>query len=139
MSANLDSVIAEVATVLAAVPAFADAAKRHTGPNISRVTPPAVLVEPANDQTLNLTYGPAGMDLYLLDITVVVSLLGPNSSWAELAPFLSKTGPSSIYALVEDHDYVSCSHVHVPSYEIVVTTFAGNQYLGAQFRAEAGG
>lgn len=139
MSANLDDVITEVAAALSVVPEFADAERRHTGVAVSRITPPAVIVEPAGDQTLDQTYGPAGMDAYVLEVSVVVALLSPKSTWAEISPFVRKSGPSSVKSAIEGHDYVSCSAVMVGSYEFVVMTFAGVQYLGATFRAEAGG
>jgi hypothetical protein len=139
MRSDLDAVIIEVAEALSAVPDFADPERRHTGANVGRVTPPAVIVEPSGTQTLDGTYGPAGMDLYSLDVTAIVAQLLPGSTWAGLAPFIRQSGPSSVKAAIEGHEYASCSYVTVGSYEIVVVTFAGNQYLGVTFSAESGG
>lgn len=139
MSADLDAVVAEVSLALACVPAFASAARRHAGPVVSRITPPAAIVEPANDQTFSQTYGPEGMDFYRLDVTVAVSLLGPAATWAEVTPYVRRQGPSSVRTALEDYPYTSCDNVIVPTYEFVVVTFAAGQYLGATFSAEASG
>lgn len=139
MSADLSQVMNEVGAALGGISTLGSAERRHIGTSVSRVTPPAVIVEPSSELDFDQTYGPAGMDLYVLDVTLVVALMGSRSSWAELSPYVSKTGPKSIKKAIEDYAYTACSDVVVPRAEFVVVTFAGVQYLGAMFRAEAGG
>jgi hypothetical protein len=141
VSIELGALLEEMSTALSVIPAFAADTKRHTG-LAARITPPCVLIEPRPTIDYQGTYEgdvPDGMDTFVVEVTALVALMGARSSWGELGPYLSRSGPSSIRDALHTYDYTTCSDVFVDSAELVVATYAGNQYLGATFSVTAGG
>lgn len=69
---------------------------------------------------------------------MLVLVARPTSPEArrEIAEYAAGSGPRSVKAAVEAHQYTAADEVTVVSAEFDVVTYAGNDYLAAQFNLE---
>jgi hypothetical protein len=100
------------------------------------LAPPAALVELPRRIQFDLTAG-RGADTYDLVVVVVVGRVSARGASAALAGYLDPEGPTSIKETLDGDLGGAVDSARVESVENVGTwTFAGVEYLGAEFHIE---
>ncbi|MFJ8687194.1 hypothetical protein [Micromonospora wenchangensis] len=126
---DLEAVVDEVRAALGAI---AGLSRPEWG--VQRIHSPAAVIslpEIAYDQT----YG-RGSDQFDLPVLVLVARPTSPEARREIAEYAAGAGPRSVKAAVEAHQYTAADEVTVVSAEFDVVTYAGNDYLAAQFNLE---
>lgn len=103
---------------------------------VQRVHPPFALIPVPERVTFDAGYG-RGAD-QIEDWPVLVLVAHPTKPEARraIAEFADGSGPKSVKAAVEDHEYMACDSVRVASAEFDVVSYAGTDYLAAMFHLE---
>lgn len=125
---NLDAVMAEVAARLDTITNL-----RVSDHPVEQVNPPHALVA-LPEITFDATYG-RGSDTYALPVILVVGKFAARASRNALAPFVAGSGSKSFKQILEDDatPYTAFDALRVVSADFDVVTFAGVEYLAANF------
>lgn len=106
--------------------------------SVRKLTPPAFLIDLPEEMNPHGAYE-GGLSTWTVPFCVVVGAVLAESSEAALAEFTDEDGPRSVIRAVEDRIYTSCSGVVVTQVRPAAMTFAGVQFLGAEFSSDVTG
>lgn len=131
---NLDEVAAELGPVLATIEGLS---VPEWG--VQRVFPPAAIIALPERIEYDSTYV-RGSDR-IPDLEVVVLVANPTQPTArrEIAAYTDGSGPKSVKAAVEAHEYTSCDSIRVAWAEFDTAKYAGTDYLAAIFHLDITG
>lgn len=131
---NLDDVAAELGAALGTI-----AGLNVPEWGVQRVTPPFALIPLPEQVTYDATYG-RGSDR-IEDWPVLVLVAHPTKPEARraVAEYADGSGPKSVKAAIEAHEYTACDSVTVQTAEFDVVTYAGTDYLAAMFHLDITG
>jgi hypothetical protein len=97
-----------------------------------RITPPAAIVGWPEMITYDATMA-RGMDRQSVPVWVIVGRVDARSARDELAAYLDGSGSRSVKAALDDGIYTACHTVRVATATVQTFTFAGVEYIGAEF------
>jgi hypothetical protein len=98
----------------------------------AKVSPPTFLVELPETVDFDGAYG-RGVDSLTIPAIVLVGRAEDRASVKNLLPYVDGAGDSSIKQALEQRVYTAMDTVHVSQVELGFYTFAGIEYLGAEF------
>ncbi|MEU5721574.1 hypothetical protein ABZ783_07105 [Micromonospora sp. NPDC047738] len=125
---NLEDVADEISTALKTIDGL-----RVPPWGVEKISPPAALILLPERIEYDGTYQ-RGTDKYP-DVEVVVLVANPAQPAARraVAKYADGSGPQSVKAAIEAHEYTSCDVVHVAWAEFADAKYAGTDYLAAIF------
>lgn len=131
---NLNEVMDEVAEVLGTITGL-----RVFGYPPPTVSPPAGIVSYPESVDYDQTYG-RGMDrINGLPVILVVGKATDRSARDKVAGWAAGSGPNSVKAVLEAHDWDSCDVLSVTDCTFDVVTIAAIDYLAAMFSLDVAG
>lgn len=120
---NIEAVVEEIRQGLATIPGL-----KVPPWGVEAVTPPAALVA-LPDIDYDSTYG-RGADRYPdLPVIVLAGKPGDPATVRRVAGYADGSGPTSIKAVLEAHEWVACDTVRVTRGEFDTLTYANTPYL----------
>lgn len=131
---KLNDVMDEVAEVLGAITGL-----RVFGYPPPTVSPPAGIVSYPESIDYDQTYG-RGMDrISGLPVLLVVGKATERSAREKVAGWAAGSGPNSVKAVLEAHEWTSCDVLTVTECIFDVVTIAAIDYLAAMFSLDIAG
>lgn len=133
---NLAEVMDELAQAIEAVPQLQG--RTYAYPP-DAITPPAAIVSYPDTIVFDEAYA-RGMDRMTMNVWVYEGKVSDRAVKDRLGAYCNGSGPSSIKAAIEAHDYTTCDSVRVASIEFDTTAFiAGVDHISAVFEVDVAG